>query len=205
MLILINTVSHWLHAMGVAAVFAVLFVECFGVPSPDEIILLFAGYLISLHRFHFATVIPAAVLGSSAGATGAYLLARFGGRALLHRYVPFLFRRPEQLEYWEQYFRRRGDIIVLIGRIISGVRAVISYPAGLFNMPYWRFLAYTVAGSFIWAMIAVTAGYVLGPHIVGALIATKRYEGPLAAGVMALLIVWYLVDRRRKRKQRRLV
>ncbi|MCY0877917.1 MAG: DedA family protein [Firmicutes bacterium] len=204
MLTLINTVSHWLHAVGVAAIFAVLFVECFGVPSPDEIILLFSGYLISLHRFHFDTVIPAAVLGSTLGASGAYALARFGGRALLHKVVPFVFRHPERLDEWEQYFQRRGDIIVLIGRIISGVRAIISYPAGLFSMPYWRFLAYTVVGSSIWALFAVSLGYLLGPRVVSALVASKQYEGPILGAIVLGLALWYLIGRWRRRKKRSL-
>ncbi|MCL5116061.1 MAG: DedA family protein [Firmicutes bacterium] len=201
MLTIFNTVSHWLHAVGVGAIFLVLFVECFGVPSPDEIILLFSGYLISVHRFSYPIVIVAAVAGSTAGATGAYFLARLGGRKLMLKYFRFLFRTPERLEYWEQYFQRRGDIVVLIGRIISGVRAVISYPAGLFNMPYWRFLAYTVAGSLIWALIAVTVGYILGPHVVRALNATKHYELPVILGLVVLGVLWYLWERKKKKRR----
>lgn len=202
MLTLFHTVSNWLHAVGVLAIFLVLFVECFGVPSPDEIILLFSGYLISVHRFHYPSVILAAVLGSTLGATGAYWLARWGGRALMLKYFRFLFRTPERLQYWEDYFARRGEVIVIIGRIISGVRAVISYPAGLFNMPYWRFLIYTITGSFIWAVLAVTVGYLLGPHVVRALTATKRYELPVIIGIIVVIGLWIWWDRRKKRRQR---
>lgn len=201
MLTIFNTVSSWLHTLGVGAVFLVLFVECFGVPSPDEIILLFSGYLVSIHRFSYPVVILAAVAGSTAGATGAYFLARLGGRKLMLKYFRFIFRSPERLAYWEQYFARRGDIVVLIGRIISGVRAVISYPAGLFNMPYWRFLLYTVVGSLIWALLAVTVGYILGPHVVRALNATKHYELPVIIGLVILAVLWYLWERRKKRRR----
>jgi len=86
-LTLFHTVSDWLHAVGVMAIFLVLFVECFGVPSPDEIILLFSGYLVSVHRFSFPVVIIAAVSGSTLGATGAYFLARLGGRKLMLKYL----------------------------------------------------------------------------------------------------------------------
>lgn len=201
MLTLFNTVSAWLHAFGVLAIFLVLFVECFGVPSPDEIILLFSGYLISVHKFSYPLVIVAAVAGSTAGATGAYFLARLGGRKLMLKYFGFIFRTPERLQYWENYFVRRGDIVVLIGRIISGVRAVISYPAGLFEMPYWRFLLYTVLGSLIWALLAVTVGYVLGPHVIQALNATKHYELPAIIAVAALVVLWIFWERRKKRRQ----
>jgi membrane protein DedA with SNARE-associated domain len=201
LLTLFNTVSSWLHAFGVLAIFVVLFVECFGVPSPDEIILLFSGYLVWDHKFSYPVVILAAVAGSTAGATGAYFLARLGGRKLMLKYFRFIFRTPERLQYWENYFVRRGDIVVLVGRIISGVRAVISYPAGLFEMPYWRFLLYTVLGSLIWALLAVTVGYLLGPHVVRALNATKHYELPVIAGVVAIAAAWILWERRKKRRQ----
>ncbi|MDA8206051.1 MAG: DedA family protein [Thermaerobacter sp.] len=201
MLTIFQSVSNLIHSVGVLAVFLVLFVECFGVPSPDEIILLFSGYLISTHRFSYPLVILAAVAGSTLGATGAYFLARFGGRRLMLKYFRFLFRTPERLNYWEDYFARRGDIIVLVGRIISGVRAVISYPAGLFEMPYWRFLLYTVAGSLIWALLAVTVGYILGPHVIRALNASKHYELPIVIGVILLVVLWYLWDRRKKQRR----
>lgn len=201
MVTLFNTVSTWLNAIGVFAIFLVLFVECFGVPSPDEIILLFSGYLVWDHKFSYPVVILMAVAGSTAGATGAYFLARLGGRKLMLKYFGFIFRTPQRLEYWENYFLRRGDVVVLIGRIISGVRAVISYPAGLFEMPYWRFLLYTILGSLIWSLIAVTVGYVLGPHIVRALNATKHYELPVIAGIVVLVAAWVLWERRKKRRQ----
>ncbi len=203
MLTLFNSVSHLIHSVGVLAVFLVLFVECFGVPSPDEIILLFSGYLISAHRFSFPLVIGAAVAGSTLGATGAYFLARWGGRRLMLKYFRFVFRSPERLKYWEDYFAKRGDIVVLVGRIISGVRAVISYPAGLFEMPYWRFLVYTVAGSLIWAVLAVTVGYLLGPHVERALTATKHYEVPVIIGLVVLAGLWYFWDRSRKQRRNR--
>ena len=201
MLTIFHQVSSWVHALGMGAVFLVLFVECFGVPSPDEIILLFSGYLVSTHQFSYPLVIATAVAGSTAGATGAYFIARLGGRKLMLKYFKFLFRTPERLEYWEQYFSKRGDIVVLIGRIISGVRAVISYPAGLFEMPYWRFLAYTVIGSTIWALLAVTVGYLLGPHVVTALSASKKYEVPIVVGLIVLAALWYWWDRRKKRRR----
>lgn len=201
MLTLFNSVTGLLHSVGVGAIVLVLFLECFGIPTPDEIILLFSGYLVSIHRFSYPVVIGAAVLGSTLGATGAYFLARLGGRKVMLKYFKFLFRTPERLAYWENYFKKRGDIVVLIGRIISGVRAVISYPAGLFNMPYWRFLIYTIAGSLIWALLAVTVGYILGPHVQTALNATKRYEVPVIIGLAAVAALWYLYERRKKRRR----
>ncbi|MCY0865813.1 MAG: DedA family protein [Sulfobacillus sp.] len=199
MLALIHTVSGWLNHVGVLAVTVVLFIECFGIPSPDEIILLLSGYLVSQHRFSYPVVLLAAVAGSTLGGIGAYWLARLGGRPVMLKYFRFLFRTPERLDYWERYFQRHGDIIVLVGRIISGVRAVISYPAGLFEMPLARFVLYTVVGSAIWAVIAVTLGYILGPHVVSALESSKQYEAPIVGGLVVLGALWWWWERRRRR------
>ncbi|MDA8194517.1 MAG: DedA family protein [Thermaerobacter sp.] len=200
MLALVHTVSQWLSQVGYLAIFLVLFVESFGVPSPDEIILVFSGYLVWQGHFSYVLAVIAAVSGSTLGGIGAYYLARLGGRPLMLRYLGFIFRNPERIEYWERYFRTKGDKVVLIGRIISGVRAVISYPAGLFEMPIARFIGYTVAGSLIWSLLALTAGYLLGPHIIQALEASKRYEGYIGAGIVLLGIAWFLWERRRRQR-----
>lgn len=203
MLTLIHTVSHWLNQAGYLAIFLVLFVESFGVPSPDEIVLLFSGYLIYQGHFSFFYAVPAAVAGSTLGAIGAYYIARIGGRALMLRYLGFIFRDHARIEFWEQYFRAKGDKVVLIGRIISGVRAVISYPAGLFKMPLPRFIGYSIAGSLIWSLLALTAGYLLGPHIVTALEATKHYEGYVGIGAVVLIAGWIWWERQRRKKLRK--
>lgn len=195
----IQTVSQWLHSVGYVAVFLVLMIESLGIPSPSEIILLFSGYVIWQGHFSYPIVVLVAALGSTVGATGAYFIARKGGRPLILNRFKWIFRSPERLAYWEKYFQTKGDKVVLIGRIISGVRMVISYPAGIFEMPFKRFLLFTVIGSIIWPLIAVTAGYLLGPHVVSGLIAAKKYEGPVIAGIGILLVLWWLFERRRRR------
>lgn len=197
----INTVTLWLHQIGYVAVFLVLCIESLGIPSPSEIILLLSGYLVAQGKFSYILVVLTGAAGSTVGATGAYFIARTGGRALILKRFKFIFKSQEKLDYWEQYFRTKGDKVVLIGRIISGVRMVISYPAGLFNMPYRKFLLYTVIGSVLWPLIAVTAGYFLGPHIISALNASKQYEGPVAVGIVVIGVLWWLFERNRRNKR----
>ena len=198
MLTLMHTVSVWLAQFGYPAVTVVLLAESFGIPSPSEIILLFAGYLVWQGHLSFPLVVLAGALGSTVGAIGAYQLAFRGGRSLMLTRFRFIFKSPEQLQRWEQYFQTRGDRVVLIGRIISGVRAVISYPAGLFGMPFGRFITYTAIGAVLWPLIAVTAGYLLGPEIKPGLLAIHRYEAPVVIAIVLLAAVWWFLRRRRK-------
>jgi membrane protein DedA with SNARE-associated domain len=201
MLTAVHTVTLWLNQVGYLAVYLVLFVESIGIPSPSEIILLFAGYEVWLGHFSYPIVVLVAAAGSTTGATGAYFIARLGGRPLILKHFRWIFRTPERLAYWENYFRTKGDKVVLIGRIISGVRMIISYPAGLFEMPFRRFLLYTVIGSILWPLIAVTAGYLLGPHVISGLTAAKKYETPVIIVVVAAAAAWWWGDRRKKKRQ----
>jgi membrane protein DedA with SNARE-associated domain len=197
----IHTVTQWLNEAGYLAVYIVLLVESLGIPSPSEIILLFSGYEVWLGHFSYPVVVLVAAAGSTTGATGAYFIARLGGRPLILKHFRWVFRTPERLAYWENYFRTKGDKVVLIGRIISGVRMIISFPAGLFEMPYPRFLLFTVIGSIMWPLIAVTAGYLLGPHVISGLKATKQYEVPVVVGIVALAVLWWWYERRKKKRQ----
>lgn len=197
----IQTVSQWLSQVGYVAVFLVLMIESLGVPSPSEIILLFSGYLVWQGHFSYPIVILVGALGSTVGAIGAYYIARLGGRPLILGKLRFIFKSPERLNYWENYFRSKGDKVVLIGRVISGVRMIISYPAGLFEMPFKRFLLYTFLGSVLWPLIAVTAGWLLGPHVVSGLLSVRKYELPVTIGLVALGVGWWLFERNRRKKR----
>lgn len=201
MLGLIQSVSFWLDKLGYPAITAVLFAESFGVPSPSEIILLFSGYLIWQGRFSLPLVVLAGALGSTLGAVGAYCLAFYGGRALMLTRFRFLFKTPDALERWERYFQSKGDRVVLIGRVISGVRAVISYPAGLFRMPFWRFLLFTAIGSALWPLLAAGAGWLLGPEVRPGLLLIHRYEDPAIAVVVAAGLAWWYLRRRRNARR----
>lgn len=192
----------WIGRIGYIAVFAVLFVESVGIPSPSEIMLLLSGYEVYKGTFSYPLVVLIGASGSIMGATTAYWIARLGGRPLLLKRFRFIFKNESRLEYWEQYFRTKGDKVVLIGRIISGVRMIISYPAGIFEMPFRRFLVFTVIGSILWPLIAVTAGVLLGPHVKSGLAAFHKYEVPGIIIIVILAGVWWLWERRRKRRFR---
>lgn len=201
MLSAINSVANLLGHMGYGAIYVVLFIESMGIPMPSEITLLFSGFLVSKGQFSYPLTVIAGALGSTSGAIIAYYLARIGGRPLMLTKLRFIFKSQERLDYWEQYFKVKGDKVVLIGRIISGVRMIISYPAGLFKMPFRRFLIYTFIGSVLWPLIAVTAGYLLGPHLISGLKAIHQYELPVTIVVIVLIVIGWLWER--KRRQRR--
>lgn len=140
-----------------------LLVESLGIPSPSEISLVYAGVLASEGKLSLPLVIIVGALGSISGANIAYWIALKGGRKLIVRYGTRIGLTETRLAQAEAFFRSRGDVALLVGRLISGVRAIISYPAGLFEMPYPRFLAFTALGALLWPMLAAGAGFLVGP------------------------------------------
>lgn len=198
MLQLIQVTTGWLHSFGVLAVFVVLLAESLGVPSPSEIILLLSGLLVAEGRFQFVPVVLAGTAGSTLGASIAYWIARRGGRPLLLTRLRFLFRTEARLDAWDRYFLTRGDWIILVGRILSGVRMLISYPAGLFRMPFPRFFLFTLIGAMLWPILATGAGWYLGPRVLSALKTLHSAEEVvLAAAVLAAGVLWIWLSRRR--------
>ena len=179
--------SQTIHSYGIGypLLYFFLLIESVGIPSPSEASLIYAGVLAAQGKLSLPLVIVVGAFGSITGANIAYWIARRGGRKLIVRYGMRVGLTEARLEQAEAFFRRRGDVALLIGRLISGVRALISYPAGLFEMPYPRFLAFTAIGALIWPLIAAGAGFLVGPHWHVLL----TWLGRLWIGVIVALVV----------------
>ena len=131
-------------------------------PIPSEAILPLAGYLVEQGEFDFVAVLVTSTAGSVVGAMILYEAARHGGRPFANRFLRFARLEPSKLEEAEEWFAKRGALVVLFGRCVPGVRSLVSLPAGLLRMPRWEYLLFTFIGSAIWNTVLVTAGYLLG-------------------------------------------
>lgn len=134
--------------------------------TPSEIILAFAGWMLIERHGIPPTFIPLgglyAGVGSAIGASIPYWVARVGGRPLVDRFAKLFHIQLSYIEKIEAQCRKWGAGIVLVGRLIPGVRTLVSIPAGLIRMPFPRFFAATFAGAYIWCTVLIGAGYVLG-------------------------------------------
>ncbi len=134
--------------------------------TPSEIILGLAGWmLISAHELPVSVIFLGglyAALGSVMGASAAYWTARLGGRPVVDRLAGWIRIKPTHITSAERQFQRYGPGLVLAGRVIPGVRTLISLPAGLARMNFLKFFAATLVGSYIWCTLLIGAGYLLG-------------------------------------------
>jgi membrane protein DedA with SNARE-associated domain len=191
MLALIHWTLLWLSRLGLPTVFVILLAESLGIPSPSEVVLLLAGLLVAEGHFSFVAVTLVGALGSTLGATVAFTLARVRGREFVLRRMRHVSARLSTWERWETAFTRRGFVIVAVGRVISGVRMLISYPAGLFHLSWRQFLPATILGSLAWAALATGVGDVAGPRVLSLLATLHTAEDYALGAVAAAALVWW--------------
>jgi membrane protein DedA with SNARE-associated domain len=175
--------------VGYVGLAVVMFAESV-LPIPSEVVLPLVGLQVSAGHLGFWGTVLAATAGSVLGAWVLHLLGRLGGRPLALRLPAFLGLTEERLARTEAWFARRGDVLVLLGRLVPGVRGVVSVPAGTLRMPWWRFTVLTALGSLGWNTALIGLGAALGTRsaaVLGAV--TSDALVAAAAGAAAALLV----------------
>jgi membrane protein DedA with SNARE-associated domain len=174
--------------IGYLGVFFLMVMESMVIPIPSELVLPFAGFLISRGDFSFIWVMIASSLGSIIGSLISYYMGKHGGNAFVIRYGKYVLLDVEDLKKTERWFEKRGEYTIFISRFIPVVRHLISIPAGIGKMDLKRFCLYTVAGASMWNFILVYAGYLLGEHWDR----IKHYSEPVSFTVAALLVIGFI-------------
>jgi membrane protein DedA with SNARE-associated domain len=159
-------VAGWIVAVmtagGYGGLALLMAVESACIPLPSEIILPFAGYLVSQGRMNLFLVATVGALGCNLGSAVAYAVGRYGGRPAIDRWGKYVLLRHHDLEVADRFFARFGAPAVLVGRMLPVVRTFIALPAGIGEMGQVRFHLYTFIGSWPWCYGLAWAGYKLG-------------------------------------------
>jgi membrane protein DedA with SNARE-associated domain len=157
---LVDLIFDW----GYLGIFLLMAVESSFVPFPSEIVLIPAGYLASQGDMNVGMIMGSALAGSLLGALINYYLVLSLGRKILKRYGKYFFIKESALEKMDGFFLKHGHISTFVGRLIPGIRQLISIPAGLCKMNLFVFSIYTSLGAGIWALILVMLGYFIGQN-----------------------------------------
>ena len=185
--------------MGYFGIFLLMFLESTFFPFPSEIIMIPAGYLSYQGEMNFYLVVLVGIFGSITGALLNYFLAMFMGRKIILKYGKYFFIKEETLDKLELFFTKHGEISTFTGRLIPGIRQLISLPAGLSRMNLTKFSIYTAIGAGIWIIILVFIGYIVGSN--QELISQYMKSATLIALVSVILIIIFYVIRNRRRKE----
>jgi membrane protein DedA with SNARE-associated domain len=179
-------------SMGYAGIALLTFLENLFPPIPSEVIMPLAGYESSRGEMSLAGAIIAGAAGSLLGCTCWYMVGRWVGerylRKLVERYGRWLTVTTEDLDRAHDWFHRHGGAAVFFGRLVPGVRTLISVPAGLSCMPAATFLIFSALGTTMWTAALTGAGYWLGESF-GAI---EKPLGWISTAVMVLTAAWYI-------------
>jgi membrane protein DedA with SNARE-associated domain len=151
-----------LSSAGYFGVLGLMAIESACIPLPSEIILPFAGYLVSRGLLNLYLVATVGAIGCNVGSWAAYLVGYFGGRPAVRRWGRFVLLTEDDLDHAERFFTRFGGPAVFSGRMLPVIRTFIALPAGIARMPQLRFHLYTFAGSWPWCFLLAFIGMKLG-------------------------------------------
>ena len=191
---LVDLIFDW----GYLGIFLLMAVESSFIPFPSEIVLIPAGYLASKGDMGVGAIMGSALGGSLVGAFINYFRALTLGRKMLKRYGKYFFIKEDALEKMDGFFLRHGHISTFTGRLVPGIRQLISIPAGLAKMNLVQFSLYTTLGAGIWAFILTMLGYFIGEN--QQLIDTYLKQITIVVlVVLVLLISWYAYYQKNKK------
>ncbi len=161
-----NWITSLLGNLNYGTVFFLMMLESTVIPVPSELVVSPAAYHAAGGNLNVWLVILFATLGADLGATINYVVAYFVGRPVIYKFAnsklgKLCLLNQQKVERSEKYFYDHGKVATITGRLIPGIRHLISLPAGLAKMPYYTFLLYTTIGAGVWNMILAALGWYL--------------------------------------------
>ncbi|MFZ9952704.1 MAG: DedA family protein [Vulcanococcus sp.] len=175
--------------MGYGAIFAAMFLENLFPPIPSELIMPLGGFYVHQGQLALIPVVLAGLLGTVLGALPWYGIGRLINEQRiehwLERHGRWIGISPQELHRSRTWFNRHGTALVFWGRLVPGIRTLISVPAGIEMMPAVPFLIWTTAGSLIWTLLLTLAGLALGEGYTN----VELWIDPVAKAVKVLLVI----------------
>ena len=209
-----NIFSTLLGNLNYATIFFLMLLESTVIPVPSELVVSPAAYHAANGNLNIFLVILSATLGADAGATINYIAGYYLGRPIIYRFANSKFGKlcmlnQKKVEKSEEYFNNHGMLATITGRLIPGIRHLISIPAGLSKMHYWKFLLYTTIGAGCWNIILAILGWYLHAVVPESELDDKIMEygeyikfviiALIAIALVYFLVKWY-VKRHRTQK-----
>ncbi|GAA6528052.1 MAG: DedA family protein [Prevotella sp.] len=158
--------SSLLSDLNYGTIFFLMLLESTVLPVPSEFVITPAAYHAASGNLDIFLVVIFGILGAGCGATVNYLAGYYLGRPVIYRFANSRFGHlcllnQSKIERSERYFNKHGMAATITGRLIPGIRHLISIPAGMSKMKYWKFLLYTMAGAGVWNCVLAVLGWYL--------------------------------------------
>ncbi len=187
--------------LGYGGVVATMAIESACIPLPSEVIMPFAGFLVSTGRFSLQAVAIAGAVGCLLGSYVAYFIGATGGRRAFESYGRYVLVSSHELEVADRFFHRWGSATVFVARLLPVVRTFIAFPAGVSRMELWRFSVYTLLGSYPWCLALAYAGMKLGQHWHDLGPYFHRFDNVIVAAIVLALAAFIYTKVRERGRQ----
>ena len=198
-----NIITSLLSNLNYGTIFFLMLLESTVIPVPSELVVSPAAYHAAAGNLDIFLVILFATLGADVGASINYLAGYYLGRPIIYRFAnskwgKMCLLNQHKVEKSEKYFYDHGMVATLTGRLLPGIRHLISIPAGLAKMKYWHFLLYTTIGAGAWNCILAALGWYLHTMVPEEQLHDKILEYGdyikfAIIGIVGLVILWFAI------------
>ncbi len=198
--ILASWIINFISTSGYLGVFFLMLIESALIPMPSEVTMPFSGFLVGSGKFNLWFIVLVGTAGNLVGSLLAYILGYYGEdlfvRKFIRKYGKYVFISEHEYDRSEKWFRKYGEMIVFVSRLLPAIRTYISLPAGIAKMNILKFAVYTTIGSFLWSLILTYIGVVLGSkwQTIGSFFHT--FDAIIAVG--GLLLIFWCIRRKIK-------
>ncbi len=207
-----NPLSALLDNLNYGTILLLMLLESTVIPVPSELVVAPAAYHAAGGDTSIFLIIICATAGADIGATINYTAGYYLGRPLIYRFANSRWGRmcllsQEKLEKSETFFHNHGATATITGRLLPGIRHLISIPAGLSRMSYWKFLLYTSIGAGCWHCLLAALGWYLhsvvpADQLNGKIAEYSEYIKLAIVGIVAVMIVYFCTKAIIKRRHR---
>ena len=205
-----NIISTLLNNLNYPAIFFLMLLESTVVPVPSEFVVTPASYHAAAGSLNVLLIILFATLGADVGASINYFVAKYVGRPVIYRFANsrlghMCLLNQEKIEKSEKYFDDHGVAATLTGRFVPVIRHLISIPAGLARMNYWKFLLFTTIGAGGWHSVLAALGWYLHAIVPEEELNDKiaeyaEYIKLFIIGLLLLAVVYFIIKQFMKKK-----
>ena len=182
--------NQWI---GYGAILLAMFLENLIPPIPSELIMPLGGFYVAQGQLELFPVVLAGLIGTVIGALPWYGIGRLVNEERLEKWLEkngrWLGIKPQELARSRKWFNKYGVSLVFWGRLVPGIRTLISVPAGVELMPVIPFLAWTTAGSLIWTLFLTITGFYLGDNYGN----IEQWISPFSSIFKILIIIVFAV------------
>ena len=189
-------ITSMLGHLNYGTIFVLMLLESTVIPVPSELVVAPAAYHAAGGNLDIWLVILFSTLGADVGATINYLAGWYLGRPIIYKFANskwghLCLLNQEKVEKSERYFDEHGMVATITGRLLPGIRHLISIPAGLAKMSYWKFLLYTTIGAASWHTILALLGHYMHSFVPEDQLQEKilEYGEYIKFGLICLVIV----------------